>query len=144
MSKEMTPIMQAVVKVLQRNPAADFRTVEARVAGVGKLFPIVYGRAKALLGLVKSKPRKDRVATATTAAPARRRKLSDAVAAAHERRERAANNGSLAKTFTGVDPAQGLTHCMEQVIKQRNELQAGLESVRKTVDELLQAQADSL
>jgi len=136
--------MTAAVAVLQKNPQADFQTVKAKVAKHGDLFPIVYGRAKALLGLVKSKPRKDRVAT--TGSPKRgpgrppKGPLA-AVANAHARKARA--NG-IQPTITGIDPAQGLAHSVNAVIGQRNALHEGLLSVRKQIDELLQTEADKL
>ena len=58
-----------IVSSLKRNPQATFASIRDKAAAKGHtIYPVSYGRAKALLGLVKSKPRKDRVATATTTA----------------------------------------------------------------------------
>src|SRR5262245_16271648 len=98
---DMNPMMTAVCKVLTRNPDAEFKVVAAKVAQHGKLFPIVFGRAKALLGLVKTKPRKDRVAKRPVAT--KRARPSDALAAAQARAARA-HVTSHAKAATNGDP----------------------------------------
>lgn len=57
-SKEASPSLQFALDELKKDPAISFADVRDRAAMHGvTVFPIVYGRAKALLGLVKVAPR---------------------------------------------------------------------------------------
>lgn len=84
-------MMDLLVKILKKKNDITFADAKAKLMHGGfNLYPIVYGRAKALLGLVPTKPRKDRVANpngvvvAPKRGPGRPRKnpLGDVVASA--------------------------------------------------------------
>jgi len=133
----MNPMMAAVCKVLQRNPGALFADVKAKVSKHGELYPIVYGRAKALLGLVKTKPRKDRVAPepaglgvgAPKRGPGRPRKGPlEAVAASTARRHKTEIVNGYA-----ADGADGLPKKLDALIQERNRLT----SIINKLEELL-------
>jgi hypothetical protein len=125
--KEMNPMMAAVCKVLEKNNGADFQTVKAKVAKHGDLYPIVYGRAKALLGLVPTKPRKDRVEATglPKRGPGRPRKSPlDAVAEHSTRRHKTEIvNGYPA------DGGDGLPKKLEELVKERNRLSKIIEEI---------------
>jgi len=126
---EMNPMMAAVCKVLEKNPAVDFQTVKAKVAKHGVLFPIVYGRAKALLGLVKTKPRKDR-ATGPSEAPVKRgpgrprKGPLEAVAASTARRHKTEIVNGYA-----ADGADGLPKKLDALIQERNRISKLIEEI---------------
>lgn len=53
-----SPAMEFAVAALRENPESSFRDLRAKAEASGfELYPIVFGRAKALLGLVATKPR---------------------------------------------------------------------------------------
>src|SRR6185295_16409139 len=53
-----SPAMEFVVAALREYPTTSFRDLKAKAEANGfELFPIVFGRAKAWLGLVPTKPR---------------------------------------------------------------------------------------
>ena len=60
-SKLKSPVMAFTVKFLRERPDAPYRDVRDASEKEGmKLYPITYGRAQALLGIVKAKPRRAR------------------------------------------------------------------------------------
>ncbi len=53
-----SPAMAAVMEYLKAHPKAEYREVAEAVGKNGhKIFPVVYGRAQALLGIVRAKAR---------------------------------------------------------------------------------------
>lgn len=52
------PMMQALLGLLSRNPEATFSECRDALAKQGhKLYPITYGRARVIAGIVKARPR---------------------------------------------------------------------------------------
>ena len=91
-----------VLTLLEKNPSIAYADVAAAAQKKGfKIFPIVYGRAKAKLGLVPTAPRGTGVA-------ARARKKADSAAAAANasrvaRPTAAPRNSSNGRTFDGLE-----------------------------------------
>ncbi len=70
-SKSGNPAFEIVVSMLQKNPAVSYADVAAAAQAKGyKIYPIVYGRAKLLLGQVGVKPATRKKAIARKAARA--------------------------------------------------------------------------
>mgnify|MGYP007059423716 CR=1 FL=1 len=74
--KKSNPAMEFIVATLKRNPKTTYADL-AKAAGKKrlKIYPIMYGRAQAMLGIVKQAPRgqgKAAKARVAKAAPARR------------------------------------------------------------------------
>lgn len=58
MADKSNPAMEFIVSSLRKKPKTAYADLAASAARRGmKIYPIMYGRAKALLGLVKVKPR---------------------------------------------------------------------------------------
>jgi hypothetical protein len=58
-SRIKSPVMAFTVGYLREHPDAPFKDVRAAAEAEGhKLYPITYGRAQALLGIVKARPRR--------------------------------------------------------------------------------------
>lgn len=99
-----------IVSSLKRNPQATFASIRDKAAAKGHtIYPVSYGRAKALLGLVKSKPRKDAKTATEAVAP-------------HERAERDIQKAVRAK-FTPIPIGQRL-NALGQMKAIANELNA--------------------
>jgi hypothetical protein len=118
--------MAATLKVLQQDKNADFQTVKKKVARYGELFPIVYGRAKALLGLAKAGNPKPAKRIAATIHANKTRGPAAALQAAHARRERAAGNGALDEGHTTVGRLQAL-------LAERDALNAKIASIEEVL-----------
>ena len=59
--KTTSPAMDFIVAQLKKEPTVEYRTVKDRADRKGMtIYPIMYGRAKAMLGLVPTRPRKSR------------------------------------------------------------------------------------
>src|SRR5690606_15837421 len=68
-AKKSSPAFAFVVSYLEKNPSAEFSEVRDAAARKGyKIFPIVYGRAKAHLNLVPTKARGSKKAATRRAA----------------------------------------------------------------------------
>jgi hypothetical protein len=76
-NKKPSPAMDFVLAELRKNPDVAYAAVRDLAAAKGmQVYPIVYGRAKALLGLVPVAPRKRKkraAAVASEPVPAKRR-----------------------------------------------------------------------
>ena len=58
MAKKKSIVFEFVCQQLEKNPEADYATVKAASEAEGyTIYPIMYGRAKAKLGLVEVRPR---------------------------------------------------------------------------------------
>lgn len=56
--KSSSDAMEFILSRLRKNPNAEYRAIQEEAAKKGfKIYPIMYGRAKSLLGLVQVSPR---------------------------------------------------------------------------------------
>ena len=63
--KTTSPAMDFIIAQLKKEPTVEYRTVKDRADERGMtIYPIMYGRAKALLGLVPTRPRKEKAGKA--------------------------------------------------------------------------------
>jgi len=70
-AKKASPAMDFIVEQLKKNRKAGYAEIKSAAdAKKLKVFPIMFGRAQALLGIVKSRPRgQGKAAAAAAAAP---------------------------------------------------------------------------
>lgn len=70
MAAEKTPSFEFVTNYLTRHPSAPYADVKAAAEQSGyTIYPIVYGRAQALLGIVKTKARGEASTARSTGRP---------------------------------------------------------------------------
>jgi hypothetical protein len=139
--KKQNPGFQFVLDYLEKKSDASF--AEIRDAAAKKkftIYPIVYGRAKALLGLVESRPRgTGPMAMATKAAKAKASRGSkepagpqSETAAAPKRRGRPPKNAQPAPAPAAavVGGLDGLVAAVRQVEQDRDRMRTALEQIR--------------
>lgn len=60
-NKQPSAAMAFIVAQLERDPTIEYGTIKQRAAEQGlTIFPVVYGKARASLGLVPKRPRKEK------------------------------------------------------------------------------------
>ncbi len=149
MSMENTPepkklsAIEFAKEKLNLNPEASYAEIKAQAKFEGiPIFPVVYGRAKALLGLVPTAPygSKSKARKRAAEEKAERERLAAAESAA----EPAATNGSRRRTeriqsAVSGDPAAGLEAMIDDLrtaVKERDRYRIVLEKIT----ELIQAE----
>ncbi len=119
-AKKASPAFNYVVSRLKRNPGASYADIRAGAEAKGlQIYPIVFGRAQALLGIVKSAPRgqgKQR--------RAKRRAMGQVKRGPGRPPKRAASGDSLGQLIDGLKDAQ----------RDHTRLRAALERVRDILD----------
>ncbi|MGE3173862.1 MAG: hypothetical protein AB7O97_14655 [Planctomycetota bacterium] len=114
---------ELAVEVLRMSPDISFQDLKARAAMEGlQMPPIVYGRAKALLGLVPTRPRKPR---APAVAPRLLRQVDSAAEI------------SRLPTLDGIRSLEQLVVTVRQLEAERQRLLQVLQDVRKAVEDAL-------
>jgi hypothetical protein len=119
--------MAAVLEYLRARPKAAYREVADAVGKYGhKIYPVVYGRAQALLGIVRMKKRgKGR-------GPKRTREIAIRPAARIVRR------GRRTRTATGAaDQLKTFLADYEALRRERDEMRAALEAARRAISPVL-------
>jgi hypothetical protein len=142
-AKKANPAFELVVNHLKKHPDAPYADVKAAATKAGHtVYPIVYGRAKALLGLVESVPRGSgkakRKAAASAGAPAAspkrrgRPRKEASTSSAPKRRGRPKKSTSPAPAAAGtVDSVLGAVRAMEA---ERDQLRAALIQIRDLIN----------
>lgn len=116
-TKKQSPAMEFVVGTLKKTPAVDYGTVKAAATKKGlTIFPIMYGRAKALLGLVPVAPRGSKKKVENAPARAAKKKVA--------RRSAGSDIGPL-------DSLQNLIADMKEVAEDRDRYQRALEQIQQ-------------
>jgi hypothetical protein len=122
-TKKQSPAMEFVVAALQKEPALDYGTVRAAAIKKGlTIFPIMYGRAKALLGLVPVAPRGTKKKAKKAPIPPRGKVV--------RRNDRVGSAGPL-------DSLQDLIADMQAVARDRDRYREALEQIGKIIDAAL-------
>lgn len=153
MSMENTPepkklsAIEFAKEKLNLNPEASYAEIKAQAKFEGiPIFPVVYGRAKALLGLVPTAPygSKSKARKRAAEEKAERERLAAAESAAKSAAEPAATNGSRRRTeriqsAVSGDPVAGLEAMIDDLrtaVKERDRYRLVLEKIT----ELIQAE----
>ncbi len=126
-TKKTSPAMEFVVAALKKNPKVEYAAVKEAASKKGlTVFPIMYGRAKALLGLVKVSPRGTGKAAKAKAArtPARTKKKT------MRRTRKDAGNSP-------IDSLQEMISDLQEVASERDRYQKALEEISKILDSAL-------
>jgi hypothetical protein len=143
-----SPAMEFLIGQLRNNPSAGYGEVQAAASAAGyTIYPIMYGRAKALLGLVKVAPRGAGKAAASKApaAPEAGFGRSQGGRAAVGRaalKPRATKPGRVPRSASGGgDPLQSLEAMIEDmksVARERDRYQQALAQIADILDEVLE------
>ena len=125
-TKKTSPAMEFVVAALKKNPKVEYAAVKEAASKKGlTVFPIMYGRAKALLGLVKVSPR-----GTGKAAKAKARTTVRASKKKSVRRPRKDAGSS-------IDSLQEMISDLQNVASERDRYQKALEDIAKILDNAL-------
>ncbi len=120
---EQSPAMNFITSFLKRSPEASYGEISKSAEEAGhKIYPIMYGRAKSLLGLIPE-----------GGSRARRRK---AAGAGQARRLRQGRGGRLSDT--AVSELSGFVDKFRDMEDERNRYRAALLSVEKILRGALQ------
>ncbi|MEM7204626.1 MAG: hypothetical protein AAF628_30490 [Planctomycetota bacterium] len=129
-AKKKAGAMDFIIAQLKKNPKAEYASIKERADKQGlPVYPIMYGRAKALLGLVKVSPRgKGKKATARKATgrgPGRPRKVTGRGPGRPPRSAAAA---------APLDAIRDLVSNMRDTERANEDLRRTLEKIRELID----------
>jgi hypothetical protein len=135
-AKTKSPAFEFAIDQLRINPDLSFQDLKHRASMANlRLMPIVYGRAKALLGLVEVKPRKPRASQAPTA-PLSLFQVDSAAAM-----PRIAPAMASAPSLDGLGSLEQLIQALRELENERQRLRAALAASQACVDEAMENQA---
>ena len=125
LKRPSTPAFEFLVEQLQARPTVSYGELRREAEGRGlKLAPIMYGRAKALLGLVPVRPRGQRKAQKAQAAPKLDRVRSD-------------SPEQFAQQLEAVHGVEDLRAIARQLDLERRRLQAALAQIATCVEDAI-------
>lgn len=130
--KQKSPAFDFAIEQLRINPDLTFQDLKQRGAMAGlRVMPIVFGRAKALLGLVPVKPRQPR-AKKVVEAPISLRQVESAAAMPRPKLP------ASAPAIDGIGSLEQLITALRDLEAERQRLQDALAAIQACVDEALQ------
>jgi hypothetical protein len=130
--KQKSPAFDFAIEQLRINPDLTFQDLKQRGAMAGlRVMPIVFGRAKALLGLVPVKPRQPR-AKKVVEAPISLRQVESAAAMPRPKLPAAM------PAIDGLGSLEQLITALRDLEAERQRLQDALAAIQACVDEALQ------
>lgn len=116
--KKSSPAFEFVVGMLKKNPKVAYADVRAAAAKRGyKIYPIVYGRAKKLLGMTK--PKRAAKAGAARRTPARR------------------GPGRPRTKSVAMDSLEGIIAMMKEGEREREVCRRALQDIRAIIDNVM-------
>lgn len=131
--KAKSPAFDFAIEQLRINPDLSFQDLKHRASMANlRLMPIVYGRAKALLGLVEVKPRKPR-ASQIPAAPLSLVQVDSAASM-----PRIAPAMASAPSLDGLGSLEQLIQALRELENERQRLRAALAAIQACVDEAME------
>lgn len=126
--KSSSDAMEFILSQLRKNPKAEYKTIREGATKKGyTIYPIMYGRAKSLLGLVEVAPRgskKKKKKAAKKRAATRR----SAGAAATARRRRAG-------APSPIDSLQEMIGAMKELERERDRYRKVLDQIAQLIDQ---------
>lgn len=138
-AKAKSPAFDFAIEQLRINPDLSFQDLKQRGTMAGlRLMPIVYGRAKALLGLVPVKPRQPR-AKKMPEAPLSLRQVDSAEAM---ERPMPRPTPQPAPTSFSLGSLEQLVTALRELENERQRLRAALAAIQACVDEALENPAE--
>ena len=141
-AKKPSPQFDFIVEQLKKNPNAAYAEIAAAAQKKGmKVFPIMFGRAKAMLGLVPSAPRGAGKATrkkaAAKAAAAKVAKAKPAAAAAPTGARRGRPRKVAAAPAADLGGLEGIIAQVKASAAERETYRAAIEKIRAILDSVL-------
>ncbi len=131
--KAKSAAFEFATEQLRINPDLSFQDLKHRASMANlRLMPIVYGRAKALLGLVEVKPRKPR-ARPMSDAPLSLVQVDSAAAM-----PRVAPAMASAPSLDGLGSLEQLIQALRELENERQRLRAALAAIQACVDEAME------
>ena len=135
-AKKNSTAMDYIVSRLKRNPKVEYASVKKGAAKKRlTVYPIMYGRAKLLLGLVKAGQGKSKKAKATKRGPGRPRKTTKR--GPGRPRKAIGRGGRPSKASSPIAAVQDLVSIVEGHARSNRELRETLEKVRNMIDRVL-------
>ena len=135
-AKTKSPAFEFAIDQLRINPDLSFQDLKHRASMANlRLMPIVYGRAKALLGLVEVKPRKPR-ARPMSDAPMSLVQVDSAALM-----PRVAPAMASTPSLDGLGSLEQLIQALRELENERQRLRAALAAIQACVDEAMENQA---
>ena len=135
--KKGSPAMDFVVDALKQDPKTEYRDIKEAATKRGlAIYPIMYGRAKALLGLVEVAPR----GSGKRARESRERNAAVARVDRVERPEReggARRASARGREGSAADPLDAMIANVRDVQEERNRYRDALDQIGKILDEAL-------
>jgi hypothetical protein len=130
-AKKPSPAMEFVISALKKDPTLDYAAVKDGASKKGfTIFPIMYGRAKALLGMVPVSPRgskkKAKLDGGVARGPGRPRKVEAQRGPGRPRKDRSA-----------LDSLESMIEEMKGVARDRDRYQRALEQISKVLESAL-------
>lgn len=136
-AKKPSPQFDFIVEQLKKNANATYAEIAAAAQKKGmKVFPIMFGRAKAMLGLVPSAPRGAGKATRKKAA-AKAAKAKPAAAAAPTGARRGRPRKAAAAPAADLGGLEGIIAQVKASAAERETYRAALEKIRAILDSVL-------
>ncbi len=136
-AKKPSPQFDFIVEQLKKNPTAAYGDIAAAAQKKGmKVFPIMYGRAKAMLGLVASAPRGSGKATRKKAAT-KAAKAAPGAAPTGARRGRPRKVAAAAPVGGDLAGIEGIIAQVKASAAERETYRAALEKIRAILDSVL-------
>ena len=130
--KKTTEGMELIVTMLKRNPKTEYATIKA-AADKKKVsvYPIMFGRAQAMLGIVKSAKRGEGKAKRAAAKAAKASKSRGRPAKSRSKvGRRVKSTGS-----SPLDAVHGLVSSMKETERENDQLRTTLEKIRSLIDQ---------
>lgn len=132
--KEKSPAMDFIVQQLQKDPKAAYRDIADGASRKGlEIYPIMYGRAKALLGLVPTAPRGQGKKAAGRKAAGRGAGKPSREATAPARQARGARGAQGGASGNALDD---IIATMREEQRERERYRKALEQIRAVLENL--------
>jgi hypothetical protein len=132
-AKKPSPQFDFIVEQLKKKPEASYADIAAAAQKKGmKIFPIMYGRAKAMLGLVASAPRGSGKATRKKAAA--KAAKANPVAPTGARRGRPRKVAAAPSVGADLSGLEGVIAQVKASAAEREKYRAALDKIREILD----------
>lgn len=134
-AKKPSPQFDFIVEQLKKKPEATYAEIAAAAQKKGmKVFPIMYGRAKAMLGLVASAPRGSGKATRKKAAAKAAKAAKAPKAAAPTGARRGRPRKAAAAPAADLGGLEGIIAQVKASAAEREKYRAALDKIRAILD----------
>ncbi len=137
-AKKPNPGFDFIIAALKKNPKATYRDIaEAAAKKKMKIFPIMFGRAQAMLGIVKQAPRGKGKATKARATKARAAEARAVRAAAPAVKKRGPGRPRKNPAPSMDGSLEGIVAAVKSSEQAKNRYRAALEKLQAIISDAL-------